>query len=231
MKALIVDDDRTLADLLSFTLRRAGFETVQAYDAPGAVQTFHQDADNINIILLDVNLPGKGPLQNGFDVCRQIRETANVPIILLTVRDDEEDIIKGLNLGADDYILKPFSPRQLVARVQTILRRAKEGQALTPATFSAKDIQFDPNRHEFIRGDAEPILLTRLESRLMEILFLNANQVLPTATLIDHVWGPGGATPDMLRQLIRRLRQKIEPDPGSPQMIQNHPGIGYRFTP
>ncbi len=229
MKALIVDDDRTLADLLSFTLRRAGFETVQAFDAPGAVSTFQQDS--YDIILLDVNLPGGNQLQNGFDVCRRIRETSNVPIILLTVRDDEEDIIKGLNLGADDYILKPFSPRQLVARVQTVLRRAKEGQALMPAAFSARDIHFDPNRHEFTRGGAEPVLLTRLESRLMEILFLNANQVLPTATLIDHVWGPGGATPDMLRQLIRRLRQKVESDPGNPQMIQNHPGIGYRFIP
>ena len=229
MKALIVDDDRTLADLLSFTLRRAGFEAVQAFDAPGAVITFQQDS--YDIILLDVNLPGESQLQNGFDVCRRIRETSNVPIILLTVRDDEEDIIKGLNLGADDYILKPFSPRQLVARVQTVLRRAKEGQALTPAVFSAKDIHFDPNRHEFTRNGAEPVILTRLESRLMEILFLNANQVLPTATLIDHVWGPGGATPEMLRQLIRRLRQKVESDPGSPQMIQNHPGIGYRFIP
>lgn len=229
MKILIVDDDRTLADLLSFTFRRAGYETVQAFDAPGAIQTFEQEP--VDIIVLDVNLPGEAQLRNGFDVCKTIRQTSNIPVILLTVRDDEDDIIKGLNIGADDYVLKPFSPRQLVARVQTVLRRAREGQVLTPAPFSAKDIQFDPNRREVICGEAEPVTLTRLESRLMEAFFLNPNQVLPTASMIDHVWGPEGATPEMLRQLVRRLRQKIEMDPGDPQLIQNHPGIGYRFTP
>lgn len=229
MKALIVDDDRTLSDLLAFTLRRAGFETVLAYDTPEALRSFMEDS--ADIIILDVNLPGESGLRDGFDVCREIRKTSNVPIILLTVRDEEEDIIKGLNLGADDYILKPFSPRQLVARVQTVLRRTREGQIMASAPFTAKDIRFDPNRHEFTRGETASITLTRLESRLMEVLFLNINQVLPMGSIIDHVWGPGGATPEMLRQLVRRLRQKVETDPGNPQMIQNHPGIGYSFTP
>jgi DNA-binding response OmpR family regulator len=229
MKVLIVDDDRTLADLLSFTFRRAGYETIQAFDAPGAIETFEQDP--VDIILLDVNLPGEAQLRNGFDVCKTIRQTSNVPIILLTVRDDEDDIVKGLNIGADDYVLKPFSPRQLVARVQTVLRRAKEGQVHTAAIFSSNDLQFDPNRHEFTCGEDEPITLTRLESRLMEVFFLNPNQVLPTANMIDHVWGPEGGTPEMLRQLVRRLRQKVEPDPSDPQLIHNHPGIGYRFSP
>jgi DNA-binding response OmpR family regulator len=229
MKVLIVDDDRTLADLLSFTFRRAGYETTQAFNAPGAIETFEQDP--VDIILLDVNLPGEANLRDGFEVCKAIRQTSNVPIILLTVRDDEDDIVKGLNIGADDYVLKPFSPRQLVARVQTVLRRAKEGQILTSATFSADGIEFDPNRHEFTRGEGEPITLTRLESRLLEVFFLNPNQVLPTANIIDHVWGPEGATPEMLRQLVRRLRQKVEPDPSNPQLIHNHPGIGYRFSP
>ena len=229
MKALIVDDDRTLSDLLAFTLRRAGFETALAYNTPEALRSFQQNP--VDIIILDVNLPGESGLRDGFDVCREIRKTYNVPIILLTVRDDEEDIIKGLNLGADDYILKPFSPRQLVARVQTVLRRTHEGQVLASAPFTAKDIQFDPNRHEFSHGDSIPVTLTRLESRLMEVLFLNINQVLPMGSIIDHVWGPGGATPEMLRQLVRRLRQKVETDPVKPQMIQNHPGIGYSFKP
>ena len=229
MKALIVDDDRTLSDLLAFTLRRAGFETIPAYDTPEAIRVFQQES--VDIIILDVNLPGESQLRDGFDVCREIRKTSNVPIILLTVRDEEEDIIKGLNLGADDYILKPFSPRQLVARVQTVLRRPQGGPLLTTSPLIVKCIPFDPHRHEFIRGDAEPVLLTRLESQLMEVLFLNINQVLPTTSIINHVWGPGGATPEMLRQLIRRLRQKVEADPGDPQMIQNHPGIGYRFAP
>jgi DNA-binding response OmpR family regulator len=111
------------------------------------------------------------------------------------------------------------------------LRRAKEGQVLTSATFSANGLQFDPNRHEFTRSGSDPVTLTRLESRLMEVFFLNPNQVLPTANIIDHVWGPESATPEMLRQLIRRLRQKVETDPGNPQQIHNHPGIGYRFSP
>lgn len=229
MKALIVDDDRTLSDLLAFTLRRAGFETNHAYTTPEAIREFERGP--VDIIILDVNLPGDSQIKNGFDVCHEIRKTSNVPIILLTVRDEEEDIINGLNLGADDYILKPFSPRQLVARVHSVLRRSKDGQLLSSAPFTVKDIQFDPHRHEFIRGNAEPVILTRLESQLLEVLFLNIDQVLPTASIIDHVWGPGGATQEMLRQLIRRLRQKVEIDPGDPQMIQNHPGIGYRFTP
>lgn len=227
MRALIVDDDHTLADLLAFTLRRAGYETLVAYDAPGALQSFQTTAPDI--IILDVNLPGEINLNSGFDVCREIRKVSNVPIIMLTVRDDEEDIIKGLDLGADDYVSKPFSPRQLIARVQTVLRRAKEGQHLAAAPFVSNDVHFDISRREFQKDDSPPVILTRLESRLMEVLMLNANQVIPSENIIAHVWGPGEGTTDMLRQLVRRLRQKIEFDQANPQFIQNLPGIGYRF--
>lgn len=228
MKALIVDDDRTLADLLAFTLRREGFETCQAYDAPGAIQAFEKNAPDV--MILDVNMPGEPGLRNGFDVCRKIRLTSEVPIILLTVRDDEDDIVQGLSLGADDYVLKPFSPRQLVARLQSVLRRASMGRATTSAPFVHENMHFDPGLRALTRSGQGPISLTRLEARLLAYLMLNAGQVLPAENLIDHVWGPQGGNTEMLRQLVRRLRVKIEINPDEPELIQNLPGVGYGFA-
>jgi len=227
MKALIVDDDRTLADLLAFTLRREGFEPFLAYDAPSAIVLFEKEAPDI--LIVDVNMPGEPGLRNGFDICRKIRQTSDVPIILLTVRDDEDDIIQGLSLGADDYVLKPFSPRQLVARVQTVLRRASAGRAHVVAPFAHKDIHFDPQLRTFVRDEQAPIALTRLESRLLEYLMINTGQLLPAENIIDHVWGGEGGNTEMLRQLVRRLRVKIEVSSNEPQLIQNLPGVGYGF--
>lgn len=227
MKALIVDDDRSLADLLAFTLRREGFEPILAYDAPGAIQMFEKEAPDI--IIVDVNMPGEPGLRNGFDVCRKIRLSSDVPIILLTVRDDEEDVIQGLNIGADDYVLKPFSPRQLVARIQTILRRSSAGRAQMSASYEYQDLQFDPQLRSFLRPEEEPVYLTRLEARLLEYLMLNSGQILPIDRMIDHVWGQESGNSEMLRQLIRRLRLKIEQSPDNPVLIQNLPGVGYGF--
>ena len=228
MKALIVDDDRTLADLLAFTLRREGFETCLAYDAPGAVQTFERESPDV--MILDVNMPGEPGLRNGFDVCRKIRMYSEVPIILLTVRDDEDDIVQGLSIGADDYVLKPFSPRQLVARLQSVLRRASTGRAQTSAPFMHKNLHFDPALRLIIRAGQTPVSLTRLEARLLTYFMLNAGQVLPAENLIDHVWGPQGGNTEMLRQLVRRLRVKIESHPDEPELIRNLPGVGYGFA-
>ena len=227
MKALIVDDDRTLADLLAFALRREGFEPCLAYDAPSAIQVFEKEAPDI--LVVDVNMPGEPGLRNGFDVCRRIRLTSDVPIILLTVRDDEEDIIQGLSIGADDYVLKPFSPRQLVARIQSVLRRTSAGRAPTNAPFVYEDIQFDPQLRTMTRAGQEPVSLTRLEARLLAYLMLNTGQVLTSENLIDHVWGQQGGNTEMLRQLVRRLRLKIELNPDEPELIQNLPGVGYGF--
>lgn len=227
MKALIVDDDRTLADLLAFTLRREGFEAYLAYDAPGAIQVFEKESPDI--IIVDVNMPGEPGLRNGFDVCRKIRQTSDVPIILLTVRDDEEDIIQGLSIGADDYVLKPFSPRQLVARIQSILRRASGGRTQAIASFEFEDLHFDPQLRTFTRSGRESVSLTRLETRLLKYFMLNLGQVLPAENIIDHVWGPGGGNTEMLRQLIRRLRLKLELNPDEPVLITNLPGVGYGF--
>lgn len=227
MKVLIVDDDRTLADLLAFAMRRAGFEPHLAFDAQGAMQVFNDLP--VDIIILDVNLPGSREINNGFDICREIRKVSDVPIILLTVRDDEEDIVKGLNIGADDYILKPFSPRQLVARIQAVLRRASSEAVPEAAPYRFQDFQFDPARREVNRGDEAPQSLTRLESRLLSYLMLNQGQVLPADNIITEVWGLDAANTEMLRQLVHRLRIKIEQDPENPILIKTLPGIGYGF--
>ena len=227
MRVLIVDDDRTLSDLLAFTMRRAGFDPCLAFDAAGALDAFEKYP--VDIILLDVNMPGKPGLRDGFDVCRKIRETSSVPIILLTVRDDEDDVVRGLEIGADDYILKPFSPRQLVARVKSVLRRAVPGEASREAPYTFQDITYQPALRAFVREGQDPVSLTRLESRLLDVLMLNQGQILPAETLISHVWGPEGGNTEMLRQLVHRLRVKIDNLPDQPELIQNLPGVGYGF--
>ena len=141
-------------------------------------------------------------------------------------KNTQDDIVGGLELGADDYIVKPFSPRQLVARVKAILRRAG-GQPL-PSELQVGQLKFDPGKRELIvSSEKEPVSLTPLENRLLECLMINAGQVLPFDIIIDHVWGPAAADRDMLRQLVRRLRAKIEPEPSTPSYIQTVPGLGY----
>lgn len=227
MKVLVVDDDRVLADLVSFTLRRSGYEVVIAGDARSALQRWAEDSPDF--IVLDVNLPGTQELQDGFAICRYIRNESDVPIILLTVRGEEKDIVYGLEAGADDYILKPFSPRQLVARIQAVMRRSHTSNQFRPTRFSVDGLEFNPKLREvYIEGEV-PRSLTQLESRLLEALMLNAGQALTFDDLISDVWGSGGGSAEMLRQLVRRLRSKVEKDPTNPYYIQNLPGLGYAF--
>lgn len=232
MKALIVDDDHVLADVLAFTLRREGFETLLAHDGDSALRRFAEEAPDL--VVLDVNLPRL----DGFQVCRTLRQQSATPIILLTVRGEEDDIVHGLQLGADDYLTKPFSPRQLVARVQAVLRRSGTGR-----TTAAGGVQrvgalaLDASRRE-IRAHGEkvgaPVSLTALESRLLAYLMLNAGHVLTTDAIINHVWGMDGADRDVLRQLVRRLRAKIKEleAADAPQLpvIETIPGVGYSLT-
>lgn len=223
MKILIVDDDRTLSDLVAFTLRREGFETLQAKDGEIALQRWREDSPDL--ILLDVNLPRR----NGFEVCQAIRQQQdNVPIIMLTVRGEEDDLVTALGMGADDYIHKPFSPRQLVARVQALLRRAGKSHPMTIR--QAGSVVLDVNRREVRIGEGMPTALTALESRLLDYLMANAGQILPNEVIINHVWGPDGGDRDMLRQLVRRVRSKIEPDAANPTYIETVPGLGYGFA-
>lgn len=219
MKALIVDDDRVLSDVLAFTLRREGFAILQAYDGKAALQCWENEQPDL--VVLDVNLP----VLDGFAVCERIREQADTPIILLTVRGEEDDIVKGLKIGADDYIVKPFSPRQLVARAQAVLRRTH--QPVPSQTLVFKDLQLEPAIRQAKIGNQSPIQLTTLENRLLEYLLMNAGRILAMNMIIDYVWGTSGGDRDMLRQLVRRLRLKIEPDPTNPIYLKTISGLGY----
>ncbi len=221
MKALIVDDDRIIADIVAFAMRREGFQVIQAYDGLSALELWFEKKPDI--IILDVNLP----LMDGFTVCQRIRREADTPIILLTVRCEDDEIVHGLDLGADDYITKPFSPRQLVARARAVLRRA--GQLSAQAASQAGDVLLDSNRRVVRIRQGGPISLTALEVRLLDYLMTNSGQDLPSDNIIDHVWGPGGSHRNVLRQLVHRLRSKIEPDTANPVYIKTNPGFGYGF--
>ena len=220
MKALIVDDDLALVDVIDFTLRRAGFTTVFAHD--GATALSRWESESPDLIILDWNLPKL----NGLEVCRRIRAQADTPIIILSVRSAEDDVIKGLEIGADDYIVKPFSPRQLVARAEALLRRAKISY-LSAEPILIGGLTLDASRSQVIVNSGLPIKLTKLESRLLEILMLNHGQVLSVDTLIDHIWGPAGGERTMVKQLVYRIRKKIESDPANPQFIETIGGVGY----
>jgi len=222
MKALVVDDDRVLADLVTFALHREGFEVIQAYDGEAALRRWA--GEDPDVIVLDVNMPKV----DGFAVCRRIRAEDDTPIIMLTVRGEEDDIVRGLELGADDYVPKPFSPRQLVARIHAVLRRA--GRTPTPAVRQVGQLTLDPSRREVIVGGGDAISLTPLECQLLEFLMLNGGHVLTHSAIIDHVWGPEGADRDMLRQVVHRLRDKIEPDSSEPIYIETVPGLGYGLS-
>jgi len=231
MKALIVDDDRVLADVVAFTLRREGFQVLHAYDGQAALQCWSEAQPDL--IVLDVNLPRL----DGFAVCQHIREQADTPILLLTVRGEDDDVVHGLGLGADDYITKPFSPRQLVARARAVMRRA--GKIVAPAVRQVGALTLDPTRREICIDEKEPTSLTPLESRLLGYLMLNAGHVLTAEALINYVWGQAGGDRDMLRQLVHRLRVKIAQaceleidalDVTAPIYIETVPGLGYGLT-
>ncbi len=226
MKVLIVDDDRVLADVVAFTLRREGFQVIQAHDGAAALQRWAEEQPDL--IVLDVNLPRL----DGFAVCQRIRERDDTPILLLTVRGEEDDVVHGLGLGADDYITKPFSPRQLVARAHAVLRRA--GKAAPSTLCEAGDLTLDPIRRELRIGSGPSVALTPLESRLLHYLMLNVGHVLTTEAIIGHVWGPEGGDRDTLRQLVHRLRSKLAqaagPDASERAFIETVPGLGYGLT-
>lgn len=223
MKVLIVEDDLALSDVISFTLRRGGFAVVTAYDGRAALEGYL--ADRPDLVLLDLNLPKL----DGLEVCRRIRTLDQTPIIMLSARSDDEDVVKGLELGADDYIVKPFSPSQLVARVRAVLRRA--GAVETPDILQTADLRLDRARSEVQQSNLPPIRLTQLEMRLLEAFMLNAGQVLPSDRLISTVWGIDGGDRTMLKQLVYRLRSKLESDSAHAVYIETVPSIGYVLTP
>jgi DNA-binding response OmpR family regulator len=175
-------------------------------------------------LVLDLNLPKL----DGLDVCRRIRMVDKTPIIMLSARSGDEAVVKGLELGADDYIVKPFSPSQLVARVRAVLRRA--GIVETPSVLTVGNLTLDRSRNEVQRPDAPPLRLTQLEVRLLEMLMLNAGQVLTSEQLITAVWGADGGDRAMLKQLVYRLRTKLEAGTTQPPLIETIPNIGYTLA-
>ena len=220
MKILVVDDDRELLGLISFALRQAGYLVIEAADGLEAVAAFEREQPDL--ALLDVNLPGL----NGFEVCRRIREQSAAPIMMLTVRSAEEDEVKGLDLGADDYLTKPFSPRTLLARVRALLRRS-EGERST-APVETGDLVLDVERQSVSVRGGEPVHLTALEFRLLQYLVANAGHTIPFERLTNHVWGYRGmGDRQLLKQLVHRLRQKVESNPAEPQHIVTVAGVGY----
>jgi DNA-binding response OmpR family regulator len=219
-KILIVDDDLALADVLAFTMRRAGFDILLAHNGRDALECFRRECPDL--LVLDWVLP----YLDGLEVCRRLRSESNVPVLMLTVRHSDDDVVAALEAGADEYITKPFSPRQLVARVRALLRRSigESSDILRSGPLS-----LNVERHELFWEGQPPIRLTRLETRLLQALLQNPGSVLSTESLILRVWGPEAATSEMLKQLVYRLRSKL--GPSSPPLIETIPNAGYVLNP
>lgn len=225
-RVLIVEDEASFSDALSFMLRKEGFEVTVAADGPTGLDLF--DRQGADIVLLDVMLPGVP----GTEVCRQLRAKSTVPIIMLTARDGEIDKVVGLELGADDYVTKPFSSRELVARVRAVLRRRDSTADIEPdiSAISVGPVVMDVDRH-LVTVDGEEVKLPLKEFELLELLLRNAGRVLTRAQLIDRIWGSNyvGDT-KTLDVHVKRLRSKIEPDPANPRYLVTVRGLGYKLN-
>jgi DNA-binding response OmpR family regulator len=221
VKILVVDDDRDLRGILVYAFVQAGFLVVEASDGEEALVQF--EAESPDLVVLDVNLPRL----DGFAVCRRIRASSKVPILMLTVRGDEGDVVRGLDLGADDYLTKPFSPRTLLARVRALSRRAGMD---VPATETVGRLTLDPESRTLVIAGRDAVRLTKLEHRLVQMLLARAGRPVPSERLWSHVWGAwGGGDRQLLKQLVHRLRQKIEDDPARPRYLRTEAGLGYRL--
>jgi two-component system response regulator RegX3 len=224
-KVMVVDDEDSLLEAIRYALSREGMEVVTARDGAQAVLDFERERPDL--LVLDLMLPGL----SGWDVCRRVRASSQVPILMLTARDNEVDRVVGLEMGADDYVTKPFSLRELVARVRALLRRAGQGQSTGngSSVIEAAGIRLDQERHEVtVRGEAVSLPLKEFE--LLEILMENRNRVLTRQTLIDRVWGFDyvGDT-KTLDVHVKRLRAHLEEDRHDPKLIVTVRGVGYRF--
>jgi two-component system response regulator RegX3 len=222
-RILVVEDEESFSDPLSYLLRREGYDVAVADDGTTALEEF--DRNGADLVLLDLMLPGLP----GTEVCRQLRARGNVPVIMLTAKDSEIDKVVGLELGADDYVTKPYSSRELVARVRAVLRRGTEPEVLVPTTVEAGPVRMDVDRHVVTVNNAT-VAMPLKEFELLEILLRNAGRVLTRMQLIDRVWGSDyvGDT-KTLDVHVKRLRSKIEPDPAQPRHLVTVRGLGYKF--
>ena len=221
-RVLVVEDEESYSDALSYMLRKEGYEVAIAATGPDALAEFERNG--ADIVLLDLMLPGLP----GTEVCRQIRQTSQVPVIMVSAKDDEIDKVVGLELGADDYVTKPYSPRELVARIRAVLRRGTEPEPDLD-TLEAGPVRMDVERHVVTVGGLEQKLPLK-EFELLEMFLRNPGRVLTRGQLIDRVWGSDyvGDT-KTLDVHVKRLRAKIEPDPGAPVHLVTVRGLGYKL--
>ena len=220
----VVEDEETLAEAISFLLSKEGFDVAVAATGPAAIESFEKSG--ADLILLDLMLPGL----SGTEVCRQIRTKSSVPIIMLTAKDSEIDKVVGLELGADDYVTKPYSSRELIARIRAVLRRGElQDTDIEGTTLEVGPVRMDTDRH-IISVNGEVVAIPLKEFELLEFLMRNAGRVLTRVQLIDRVWGSDyvGDT-KTLDVHIKRLRAKIEKDPANPEFIQTVRGMGYKM--
>ena len=223
-KILIVEDEEALSDPLAFLLGREGFQTIIVDNGLDALPVF--DREGADLVLLDVMLPG----MSGMEVCRRLREVSSVPIIMLTAKDSELDKVLGLELGADDYVTKPYSARELIARIRAVLRRrSAETDSATESVLQGGPVRMDIDRH-VVTVNGEEISMPLKEFELLEILLRNVGRVMTRGQLIERVWGADyvGDT-KTLDVHIKRLRSKIEPDSSAPQYVVTVRGLGYKF--
>jgi len=224
---LIVEDEESLADPLAFLLRKEGFDSIVAHDGKTALAEFERH--DVDIVLLDLMLPG----MSGTDVCKQLRATSSVPVIMVTARDSEIDKVVGVELGADDYVTKPYSSRELIARIRAVLRRGGEAaeveEELEEQVLEGGRVRMDVERH-IVSVDGEPISMPLKEFVLLEYLLRNAGRVLTRGQLIDRIWGADyvGDT-KTLDVHVKRLRSKIEQEPSRPQHLVTVRGLGYKY--
>ena len=224
-RVLVVEDEDSFSDPLSYMLRNEGFEVAVAPTGPEALEEF--DRHGADLVLLDLMLPGLP----GTEVCRQLRNRSAVPVIMLTAKDSEIDKVVGLELGADDYVTKPFSSRELVARIRAVLRRHGQAEEPEDAALEAGPVRMDVERHT-VSVSGRAVQLPLKEFELLEMLLRNAGRVLTRMQLIDRVWGADyvGDT-KTLDVHVKRLRAKIEPDPAVPRYLVTVRGLGYKFEP
>ena len=222
-RILVVEDEESFRDALSYMLRREGFEVELAETGPAALELFERNG--ADLVLLDLMLPGL----SGTEVFRSMRARSSVPVIMLTAKDSEVDKVVGLELGADDYVTKPYSARELVARIRAVLRRGAEQDDLLPPTLEAGPVRMDVDRH-VVSVEGASVSMPLKEFELLELLLRNAGRVLTRGQLIDRVWGSDyvGDT-KTLDVHVKRLRAKLEPDPGEPKYLVTVRGLGYKL--
>jgi DNA-binding response OmpR family regulator len=224
MKVLLVEDDTDLLDLITYALRREGYTVVAAIDGQQALERW--EADSPDIVLLDGNLPKL----NGFEVCRRIRQDSQTPIIMLTARGAEEDVVKGLQLGADDYVTKPFSAKQLAARMKAVLRRCQpDPLKQTASEVRVGDLVLDLQSHEAHKG-GQLVQLTPLEFRILYMLAMNEGRVIPYSRLVEYAWGYDGGDSSLLKTHVCHIRQKLGLPPTKQGGIRAVPGVGYSLA-